>query len=362
MKRTRPARRRTTIHDVARMATVSPTTVSNVLNGRTSSMTPETLQRVQSAIRRLRYRPNSAARGLVTRRMATIGLVLAEIETPLFLQALHTIEPIVRGGGYNLLLCIARNTEDERQALDLLLEKQADGIIFLSTSQYQDDAHLGELKNIGIPVVLVNRARVHDCFDQINWDNVAGIGQAVDFLARMGHQHIAHLRGPEKRRSSFDRLNGYRLALERNGLAYCQQLVQPGDFTASPDSWRESALKLLALDPRPTAIIASDDIVGATAMKTIQGAGLRVPDDLAVVGCDDQPFCALLNPSLTTVQLPVIESGKRAAEMLLERISGERSEVEHIILPCPLVLRDSAGRPADCAPVADLTIADTTTS
>ncbi len=341
MKRTRPARRRTTIHDVARMAAVSPTTVSNVLNGRTGAMSAETLQRVQAAIRRLKYRPSSAARGLVTRRTATIGLVLAEIETPLFLQALHTIEPIVRRVGYNVLLCIARNTTDEQQALDLLLEKQVDGIIFLSTSQYQDDGHLVELKNIGIPVVLVNRARVHDCFDQINWDNAAGTSQAVDHLVRQGHKYIAHLRGPDRRRSSIERLEGYRLALERNGLVYCEQFVQPGDFTAYADSWRQSTLKLLAVTPRPTAMIASDDIVAATVMKTVQSVGLRIPDDIAVIGFDDQPFCTFLSPSLTTVQLPIIEAGKRAAEMLLKRMSGERAEVEHAILPCPLVPRDS---------------------
>ncbi len=347
MKRARHARARTTINDVARMAAVSPTTVSNVLNGRTGAMTAETLQRVQSVIRRLKYRPNSAARGLVTQRTATIGLVLAEIETPLFLQALHRIEPIVRRVGYNLLLCIARNTTDEQQALDLLLDKQVDGIIFLSTSQYQDDAHLVELKNLGLPVVLVNRARAHESFHQINWDNVTGIRRAVDHLVGLGHKRIAHLRGPDKRHSSIERFKGYCLALEEHGLAYCEQLVQPGDFTASTDSWKQSTLNLLAVNPRPTAIIASDDIVAATVMKTVQGVGLRVPQDIAVIGCDDQPFCTLLNPALTTVQLPVIQAGQRAAEMLLQLISGERTEIEHVLLPCPLVLRDSACLLAD---------------
>ncbi len=343
MKRTQPAGRRATIHDVARMATVSPTTVSNVLNGRTDAMSAETLRRVQSAIRRLKYRPSSAARGLVTRRTATIGLVLAEIETPLFLQALHTIEPIVRRVGYNVLLSIARNTKDEQQALDLLLEKQVDGIIVLSTSQYQDDGHLVELHNIGIPTVLVNRARAHDYFDQINWDNAAGTSAAVDHLVRQGHKHIAHLRGPESRRSSIERFEGYRCALERNGLVYCGQFVQPGDFTASADTWRQSTLKLLAESLRPTAIITSDDIVAATVMKTIQSVGLRIPDDIALVGFDDQPFCTFLSPSLTTVRLPVIEAGKLAAEILLKRLSGEHANVEHVILPCPLVQRDSTG-------------------
>lgn len=343
MKRTRQISPSITIKDVARAAAVSPTTVSNVLNGRTGAMSPDTLQRVQSAIRRLRYRPSNAARGLVTRRTATIGLIIAEIETPLFLQALHYIEPTAREGGYNVLLCIARNIADERHALDLLLEKQVDGIIFLSTSQYRDDSHILELKQMGLPVVLVNRAAVHDGFDQINWDNTSGIGRAVDHLVQLGHRDIALLRGPEERRSSVERLAGYRLALERHGIAFREEFVQPGDFTASPEQWRQATLKLLTFTPRPTAIIASDDMVAAIVMATLQRAGLRIPHDISVVGFDDQSICTFLNPTLTTVRLPIIEAGKRAGEMLLQRISGNRTQTQHLTLPCPLILRDSTG-------------------
>jgi LacI family transcriptional regulator len=343
MKRAQQAQPHITINDVAQVAAVSPTTVSNVLNGRTNAMSPETWQRVQTAIRQLRYRPSHAARGLVTHRSATIGLIIAEIETPLFLQALHHIEPIARTAGYNVLLCIARNLADERQALDLLLEKQVEGIIFLSTSQSLDDNHLLELKNTGLPVVLVNRAMAHDCFDQINWDNSRGIGKAVDHLVELGHRDIALLRGPDKRRSSGERLSGYRLALERHGIAFREEFVQPGDFTALADQWRQSTLNLLALNPRPTALIASDDVVAAIVMSTLERAGLHIPNDLSVVGFDDQSICTLLNPTLSTVQLPIIEAGKLAGEMLLQRIAGERGNVQHITLQCQLIRRDSTG-------------------
>lgn len=359
MKRTRQSRPRITITDVARTAAVSPTTVSNVLNGRTEAMTPETLLRVQSAIRQLKYRPNSAARGLVTHRTATIGVILAEIETPLFLQALPFIEPIARRVGYNVLLCIARNTPDEQQALNLLLEKQVDGIIFLSTSHHLDDHHLLELKQIGLPVVLVNRACEYGEFDQINWANAAGVEQAVDHLVRLGHRQIALLTGPEKRRSSSERWDGYRIALERNGISYHEQYVRPGDYTASQEMWKQSMRDLLTLRPRPTAVIASDDIVAAVVMSTIQSLGLRVPEDIAVVGFDDQPFCIFLNPSLTTIQLPIVEAGKRAAEMLLQRISGKCTEIEHLTLPCSLVPRDSTGRRTLSEPIEISSAEDT---
>jgi LacI family transcriptional regulator len=332
-----------TIKDVAQSAGVSAATVSNAINGRSDAMTAETLQRVQAAIRSLNYRPNSIARGLATRRTSTIGLVVAEIETPLFLQALNFVEPIARGAGFNVLLCNARNQEDERQALGLLLEQQVAGIIFLSTSQRRDDERLLELKRMGLPVVLVNRATLQNGFDQINWDNVSGVATIVEHLVRLGHQHIAHLRGPVERRSSDERLLGYRQALEKCGLPYRPDYVRSGDFTAPPDTWRQSTLELLAASPRPTAIIGADDIVAAVAMRTVKSAGLRVPQDMAVVGIDDQPFSVYLDPALTTLQLPVIEAGKRAIQLLLGRIDGRRVRPQHIILPCPLIVRESCG-------------------
>lgn len=343
MPTSRRARRRLTIKDVARIAQVSPTTVSNVLNGRTYAMAAETLQRVQEAIRALNYRPSSAARGMVTDRSATIGLILTEIETPLFLQALSCIEPIARSAGYNILLSIARNLSDEQHALNLLLEKQVDGILFLTTSEYTNDDHLDELLRVELPVVLVNRATTHAGFDQVHWDNVGGVVAAAEHLIRQGHTRIAHLVGPLKRRSTAERLQGYRLALERHGLEYCEDYVRPADYTASPDTWRQSALELLDLTPRPTAIIASDDIVAATVMQTVHSTRLRVPEDVAIVGFDDQPFCVYLNPQLTTVRLPIMEAGKWAVEALLQRIGMHREMVEHITLPCSLIVRDSCG-------------------
>lgn len=343
MSKARQARRRVTIRDVARAAGVSSTTVSNVLNGRTNAMAAETLQRIREAIAALNYRPSNAARGMVTNRTATIGLVITEIETPLFLQALPHIEPIARSAGYNVLLSVARSPQDEWQALDLLLEKQVDGVIFLTTSEYLDDGHLLELQRAELPVVLVNRGNTHPSFDQINWDNAGGVVAAVEHLIRLGHRRIAHLLGPVRRRSTAERLEGYRRALEQHGVEYCEDYIRPGDYTAPQEAWRQSALELLNLSPRPTALVASDDIVAATVMKTVQVAGLRVPQDIAVVGVDGQPFCTYLNPSLTTVQLPVMESGKRAVEMLLQRIVGRRDIIEHITLPCTLIVRESCG-------------------
>lgn len=341
-KRRRSFPQRVTIRDVARAAGVSATTVSNVLNERAEAMSEETLRRVQEAIRVLNYRPSSVARSMVTRRTATIGMIVAEIETSLFLQALNCVEPIARGAGYNILLCNARNPDDERQAVNVLLEKQVDGIIFLSTSLYMDDNYLVELPASAPPMVVINRARTYEPFDRIDWDDTRVAMTVVEYLVQLGHRRIAHLRGPINRRAAEERFRGYRLALEQHKLEYYENYVRQVDFMASPRV-KQSMLELLDLSPRPTAVIAANDSVAAAAQRTVQQVGLRVPQDMTIVGVDDQPFCTYLNPALTTVRLPIIEAGERAIRMILDRIAGERTDVEHITLPCPLIVRESSG-------------------
>jgi len=334
---------RVTIKDVARAADVSVTTVSNVLNGRTEAMAEETLLRIQETIRALNYRPSRVARSLVTRRTATIGLIIAEIETPLFLQALNIIEPVARAADHNILVCSAHNLEEEQQAVELLLEKQVDGIIFLSQSGYVDDDYLANLPVSAPPIVLINRTTPLERFDRIYWDNTDGVIKAMDYLVQLGHRLIAQLRGPTTRRSTTERYQGYKLGLEKHNLEYQEEYVQLGNYEATPKEWEQATLMLLKVSPRPTAILASNDTVGAVVMRTIQQAGLRVPQDITVIGNDNQPFCIYLNPTLSTVECPIIEAGRQAIEILLTRISNQHKENEHIMLPCPLIIRESSG-------------------
>lgn len=308
-------------------------------------MTKETLQNIRDAIHQLNYHPNSVARGLVTRRTATIGLILSEIETPLFLQAINVIESIARGAGYNVLLCNADDLEEEIQAIDLLLEKQVDGVMFLSISEYRSDDHLVKLADSGMPLTLINRTISHNRIDQINWDNAGGVIQAMKHLFELGHRQIAHLRGPLNRRSALERLHGYQLGLAEQGLPNEIEYVRMGDYTSTPVEWQRSTQDLLALSPRPTAIIASDDIVAAVALRTAHKAGLEVPADISILGIDDQPFSIYLNPALTTVRLPITEASQRGVQLLLDRIADPGLGPRRITLPCQLIVRESTGTP-----------------
>ncbi|MEW6287590.1 MAG: LacI family DNA-binding transcriptional regulator [Chloroflexota bacterium] len=332
---------RATISDVAQAAGVSISSVSNAINGKTAAMTEETLQRIQAAMRELDYRPSSVARGLATQRTATLGLVVTEIETPLFLQAVTPIEREARQAGYSLLLVNARNEEDEREAVNLLLEKQVDGMMVISTSDPRQNDHLHKVQAEGTPVALINRADVSPEFDQINWDNMTGVKDLVRHFAGLGHRRIAILVGPVNRRSTQERLQGYRAGLEASSLPFDEDLVRPGDYTATPEDWKNSIEELLALASPPTAIIASDDIVAAVVIRALQEMGKSIPGDVAVAGIDDQPFSQYLG--LTTMQLPVAEAGRQAINLLLERIHHPEKQAKHILLPCPLVIRDTCG-------------------
>lgn len=350
-----PSRRRSTkratIKDVAQAAKVSVTTVSNALNGRTEAMTEQTLQRIQAAIRTLNYRPSNVARSLVTNHTATIGVIIAEIDTPLFLKALNVIEPTARSADFNILLCnTAEDLSDEAQTVDLLLENRVDGVIFLSTSTLLKENYPATLSPSAPPMVFINRmAPPDDRFDQVNLDNTNGIIQVVDYLVGLGHRYIAHLQGLVSKQSSEERLQGYRLGLQRHNLDYGDKYVGFSPAGIAPERIEQATTALLDLSPRPTAIIGSTDIIAAVAMRTVQRMGLRVPQDVSIVGVDNQPFCTYLNPALTTVKIPFVEAGQWAIEKLLARIADHQTPTEQILLPCPLIIRESSGEPAQGA-------------
>lgn len=332
-----------TIKDIAREAGVSISTVSNVLNGNSTEMSEDTLLRVQQVIAKHQYRPNRIARSMITRRTATIGLILAEIETPLFLQSLNVIERNARLAGFNLLLSHARDEKDEVQSIDLFLEKQVEGVIFLSTSERKEERHLERLRDAQIPIILVNRFGRNPNHDQVNWDNRSGVHNAVTHLIALGHQHIALMVGPKKRLSTQERLEGYRQALTAHGLTYRKDYLQNGDYTQDPEAWRSATRALLNLRLPPTAIIAADDIVAAVVIETVREMGMRVPEDLSVIGIDDQAFLSFL--SLTTVQLPIVEAGRIAVEMLLRRIAEPDIPYRQLTLDCPLIERRTSAPP-----------------
>jgi LacI family transcriptional regulator len=334
-------KRKPTIRQVAAASGVSVSTVSNLLNGRIGAMTPLTRSRIEAVMTDLAYHPSHIARSLTSKRTATIGLVIDEIYTELFVSAISAMEQAAGRAGYSLIVS-HRPDDADSGPLELLMQKEVEGIILLATSEYRNDDYLERLADTGIPIVLLNRPQIPGLC-RVGWDNRGGARDAVRHLRRLGHTRIGHLCGPADRESTADRIAGYREALAEGGIAYRADLVGLADYTAPPERWAAATERLLGAAPAPTAILAADDSVAAMVMQTAARRGLRVPGDLAVVGIDDQRFAALLTPPLTTVHLPVVGAAERGLQLLLDRLRSPGLPAEDVTLSTSLIVRESCG-------------------
>lgn len=331
---------RTTIRRVAREAGVSVTTVSNYLNGRHSQMSAATRERVREAIERLGYHPNHVARSLATRRTATIGLIISELTNALYPPVILGAEAACRQAQYSLLLANAPDTDSERRAVELMRRKQVDGLILFSVS-FIDIAneHLLQAHEEGVPIVVINRTMPEGApIPKVMLDNFRGAYLATQHLVKLGHRRIAHIAGPANRFTGLDRRAGYLAALAEAGLAVDSALVIEGDYSFE-SGYR--AMRALLDHHRPSAVFIGGDAMALGALRAIRDAGLRVPDDLSLVAFGNPDFVHYATPALTTVDLPIVEAGKIAVELLLERIAAPETPGETRMLEPRLLVRES---------------------
>ncbi len=337
--------RRVTSKDVARLAGVSRTTVSLVLNDVPHArIAPETRRRVLEAARQLGYRPNAAARSLVRQQAMTLGLILchppAHVYTDPFLpQVLLGITGALQKTEYRLLLETVAEPSLREDYLDLAREKRIDG--FILSGPRVDDVALRELHKEGIPIVLLGHLP-DVAIPSVDVDNVRAAYTAVTHLIRLGHRRIGMItNGPLHYTASQERLNGYRQGLAKYNIPFEPDLVVEGHFTA--ESGEEAMRRLLTVRPRPTAVFVASDTVALGALVTLRQAGIRVPEDMALVGFDDIPLAAYVDPPLTTVRLPAYELGREAARLLLTLVAGESPPSSRTVLSTALVVRASCG-------------------
>jgi LacI family transcriptional regulator len=337
--------RRPTSEMVARRAGVSRSTVSVVLNDRTSiAIAPETRQRVLDAARELGYVPSAAARQLASGRARTIGLVIAyaeNLKVDAFVpQALYSLNEAAHRRGFRVLVEALEDVTRPDAYHDLVRGKQIDGLIVLNPRD--DDPDLATLIDEGYPVIVIGH--VPDG-PQVDVDNVGAAREATEHLIDLGRQRIAHVPyAPLAHHSSAMRLAGWRAALTAAGLDASDAWVEAANFSA--DSGAEATARLLTR-VRPDALVAGNDVVAFGAMTALRTAGLRIPEDVAVVGFDDIPLARHACPPLSTVRLPAVEMGRRAAERLIRRIEGRRDPADaNALLPTELVVRASSGGPA----------------
>ncbi len=333
---------RVTIADVAREAGVSLMTVSRAINNK-DGISQETRTHVLEVIQRLGYRPSGVARSLVTRRTASIGLVVPDISNPYFSGIAHGVAEIANHQGLSVLLGDTQeNPEQEIELLAVLEEKQVDGIIMAAPRMTSDQIlpHLARHQN----VVVVNRHFPSSCdFSAAGYvinDDCFGGELATGHLFSRGHRRIGFLAGPRSSFGSQQRMIGYRGLLERAGIPvepelirYCPPTVKGG---------LEALLALVETARNITAVFAFNDMVAIGAIQAAAQLGRRVPDDLAIVGYDDIPMATWVTPMLTTCRAPFEEMGRIATKLLVERLRDCKQECKNIVLQPELIVRASA--------------------
>ncbi len=330
-----------TMKDVARLAGVSTATVSRALK-QPDLVTIETRERVMAAVARVGYLPNAAARSLRRRETRMVILVVRDIANPFYLDIYRGIEQCAHELGYNVVM---GNTRDdplrERQYVDMVRAHHADGLL-LMTGQLPEGMAATELP----PTVVTLEYFRTLPLPTVRIDNIAAARTAVEHLIGLGHRRIAHITGPMPATLSEDRLQGYRDALAAAGLPQLEPYVVAGDYSLR--SGHTAAHRLLGLDRRPTvrrptAIFAANDEMAFGAINEIRARGLRVPEDVSVVGFDDIVFAGAFHPALTTVRQPRRTIGEQAMAMLAELLAGRPPPVQTLILPTELVVRTSTG-------------------
>lgn len=326
-----------TMRDVAEQADVSVATVSRVLND-SDSVREETKKRVLTVARSMDYLPSEAARSLRTQKTRTVGVLLPNVHGEFFAQVTRGLDRRALQNGHHLLMSNSHTDESEAESVIRSLMGRVDGLILLWPRL--DVQFLEELVPEGLPVVLLNTSAGQSRFQSLSFDNRVGAYAAVEHLAEHGHERIAILTGGPENFDAQERLAGYRAAVEDFSLVANSALEIEGDFTRA--TGRKAVERVLDLDPRPTALFASNDSMAIGALRGLHDAGLRVPDDVALIGFDDIPTSRYVTPSLSTVHVPMQEFGEHAMQSLLAALAGE-AEPSHRTLETKLMRRESCG-------------------
>jgi LacI family transcriptional regulator len=332
-----------TLEEVARLAGVSRSTASRVINDQ-PSVRAETRERVWQAIRECGYQPNVVARSLVTNRTQIISMVIPEAVTTLFTDPFFPL--LLRGATeacnahhYQLTLSLFTASTDPQEMYQRVLRNgYLDGVIVASASF--DDPLIPNLLRDRVPFVSIGwypDERVH----YVDVDNNSGAQMAVEHLIRLGRRRIAIIAGPPNMVAGRNRLSGYHQALEAHGIPVEEDLIAYGDFT---EGGGLSAMQRL-FPASPSAVFAANDMMAIGALKALRGAGMRVPQDVALVGFDDIPIASAIEPALTTLRQPIDRLGSLAVEMLLNLLAEPSKDmtIHRMTLPVELVIRASCG-------------------
>lgn len=326
-----------TIRDVAALAGVSTATASRVLSGHPAT-SDESRRLVAAAAAELDFRPNAQARALRSTRTNAIGLLVADVRNPFFADLAHTVEQAAIAAGYVTLLGNANERTDQQDRyIDTLISRRVDGIIV--APQGDGSGSIRSVISRAIPMVFVDRTIDGIDVPSVTTDSDDGIRQAVAHLAAAGHTRIGYIAGPLSISTGRERFTAFTRAIADLGLSEDPALVYYGDFQSASGSAGIEALTTLSSPP--TAVLAADNLMTVGAVGMLHQLGIRIGDDVALVGFDDVEWFSLLTPALSTISHSVEDMGRTAVELLLRVIAGEKPE--SVVLPSHLIARASSG-------------------
>ena len=335
-----------TMRDVARLARVSVTTVSSVVNGR-GGVSPKLTGRVEDAIAALDYHPNEVARSLKVNRTFTIGMIVPDVSNFFFNSILQGVEPKARKHGYSVVLCDSHeDPEEERDLLGMLISRRVDGILLASA---QADFAENRLPRRHPPIVCFDRHPRGFKGSAVVIDNVKAGYQATRHFLELGHQRVATVAGPESTLTGHGRTEGYRRALQEAGIPIREGYIRPGGFTM--EGGYRAAVEILRLAEPPTAIFSANNRMTLGAMCALKDLGVACPLDVSVCGFDDFDWSELFSPRLTMIVQPTFHMGQVAVDLLLEAIKAPdqqlvAGEVSRIVLEAGLRTGESTAPPA----------------
>lgn len=336
-----------TLLDIARIAKVAPMTVSRVIN-QSGYVSEDVRKRVQLAIDKLEYHPNALARSLKSQRTHVVGILLPDIKNPFSAELAGSIQQVLLERGYSAFISTTeQSVHREQAALSAFFDHRVAGIVVATLETKAGDEALERFTRRGMHIVAVGREPGLSTVDRVTANHWRGAFDAVEHLISLGHKSIAYIGASAAHARRLRRFQGFSDALHEHGLTSREQwIVGPADdsgpgYSTLSDGY-QAMQHLLDASPRPTAVFARNDFTAMGAMSAARDRGLDIPGDIAIVGFDNVPLSAFTTPPLTTVEQPTAEQGRRAGQMLLDRIEGKvEDEHREVTFDCRLIVRAS---------------------
>jgi len=330
-----------TIKEIARLADVSTATVSMILNKKDHNISPVTRERVLAIAEAHNYIPNNAARSLVTRKTNTIGLIMPDITNPFFPEIARGAEDKAREARYSIIFC---NTDDslkqEEKYIEILTEKMVDGIIFTHAADYEETC--SGLNKSKTPVILIDRDyKNENVKGRVVVDNENGSYTGVSYLIQKGYRKILYIAGAFVTQTAKDRLEGYKKALGEHQIEYDERLVKSGSYRSE---WGYQAIEQFLNEKIVfDAVFCGNDLIAIGVIKKLKEAGVKIPEEVGVMGFDDIYVSSMIEPELTTIKQPNYEMGYRAVELLLDVLENKEdtNSDRKLVLKTELIVRKS---------------------